>query len=197
MTFMKAQLPTANETTPLTVVVRRRIRLGFEAEFERTMHEFIRFALDFPGHQGITVLRLGEGSRDYFVIDNFHDETARRNFTKSREYRRWMDSLAALSDGDPRIQESTGLEGWFKIAGRMDPGGPKAYKMAIATFVGVYPLSMLLALTIGRATESWPLVASSAVFNACIVILLTWIVMPIVSRLLARWLYPEGTSSEA
>ena len=194
---MHAESSTASETTPLTVVVRRRIRRGFEADFERTMHEFIRFALDFPGHRGITVLRPGEGARDYFVIDKFRDETARRQFTATYEYRRWMESLAALSDGDTRIQEITGLEGWFKIAGRADPGGPKAYKMAIATFVGVYPLSVFLTLTIGRAIESWPLWAGSAVFNICIVTLLTWVVMPIVSRLLARWLYAGGDASGA
>ena len=186
---MNTQPSTASETSPLTVVVRRRIRRGFMEDFERTMHEFIRFGLDFPGHRGITVLRPDEGSRDYVVIDKFRDETARRDFTATREYVRWMDSLAAFSEGDPRIEEITGLEGWFKIASRTEASGPKAYKMAFATFIGVYPLSIFLTLTIGRMIEPWPLWAGSALFNACIVTLLTWVVMPLVSRLLASWLY--------
>jgi uncharacterized protein len=37
----------------------------------------------------------------------------------------------------------------------------------------------------------WPLVARLAVTTAVTVALMTWVVMPRVTRLLHRWLYPD------
>ena len=58
-----------NLSPGLTVVVKRRIRPGREAEFEQTMRSFVQFALAFPGHRGISVLRPAAGSRDYIAVD--------------------------------------------------------------------------------------------------------------------------------
>jgi antibiotic biosynthesis monooxygenase (ABM) superfamily enzyme len=63
--------------------------------------------------------------------------------------------------------------------------------MAVATFLGVFPVAMILNLTLGPVIRSWPFVLSSAVFNACVVALLTWVVMPLVTRLLHGWLNPQ------
>jgi antibiotic biosynthesis monooxygenase (ABM) superfamily enzyme len=60
--------------------------------------------------------------------------------------------------------------------------------MAAATFLGVFPVAMVLNLTIGPVLRSWPFVAGNAVFNACVVALLTWVVMPLVTRILHPWL---------
>src|SRR5262245_54656595 len=93
----------------LTVIVNRRIRPGREAEFEQTMRNFVQFALAFPGHRGISVLRPAAGSRDYIVVDKFSDECARGNFKASSQYQEWMGRLGELTEGDPRIQELSGL----------------------------------------------------------------------------------------
>ena len=61
--------------------------------------------------------------------------------------------------------------------------------MAIATFLGVFPVAMVLNLTLGPAISSWNFFLRTAVFNACVVALLTWVVMPVVTRLLRGWLH--------
>ncbi len=63
--------------------------------------------------------------------------------------------------------------------------------MAVATFLGVFPVAMGLNLTLGPLIGSWPFIISNAVFNACVVALLTWVVMPLVTRLLHGWLHPQ------
>jgi antibiotic biosynthesis monooxygenase (ABM) superfamily enzyme len=63
--------------------------------------------------------------------------------------------------------------------------------MTVVTFIGVFPLAMILNLTLGPAIREWPFVLSNAVFNAAVVVLLSWAVMPVVTRLLHRWLQPE------
>ena len=37
--------------------------------------------------------------------------------------------------------------------------------MAVATFIGVFPLAMILQLTIGSVISEWPFVLRNAVFN--------------------------------
>jgi uncharacterized protein len=173
----------------LTVVVRRSIKAGKESEFEQAMRNFVEFALAFPGHRGISVIRPTAG-RDYVVVDRFSDAGSRGSFKASSQYQDWMKRLGELTEGDPRIEELSGLEGWFTLP--EDPGlaKPPTYKMAIATFLGVYPVVMALSLTLGPVIQSWPFLLSNAVFNACVVALLTWVVMPLITRMLHRWLFP-------
>jgi len=50
---------------------------------------------------------------------------------------------------------------------------------------------VLLNLTFGRVIASWNFLLANLVFNACVVALLTWIVMPVITRALHGWLYAE------
>jgi antibiotic biosynthesis monooxygenase (ABM) superfamily enzyme len=188
---MTLETPTTNTADRLTVVVSRRIRPGREAEFEKTMQSFVQFALSFPGHRGINVLRPPAGGRDYTVVDQFSDESARSKFKASAEYQDWMRRLGELTDGDPRIEELSGLEGWFTLPQRSGLAKPPKYKMAVSTFLGVFPVAMALNLSLGPVIRSWHFVLSNAVFNACVVTLLTWVVMPLITRVLRRWLFPH------
>ena len=68
--------------------------------------------------------------------------------------------------------------------------------MAVATFLGVFPLAMLLNLTLGPVIREWPFVLRNATFNAFVVALLAWVVMPIVTKVLRGWLQPRTTTQE-
>jgi antibiotic biosynthesis monooxygenase (ABM) superfamily enzyme len=68
--------------------------------------------------------------------------------------------------------------------------------MAFATFLGVFPLAMILNLTLGPLIREWAFVPRDAVFNAAVVALLAWVVMPLVTRLLHRWLQPQSQSKD-
>jgi antibiotic biosynthesis monooxygenase (ABM) superfamily enzyme len=54
-----------------------------------------------------------------------------------------------------------------------------------------FPTAMMLNLTLGPAIKSWPFIFRNALFNACVVALLTWIVMPFVTRVLHDWLHSQ------
>jgi antibiotic biosynthesis monooxygenase (ABM) superfamily enzyme len=173
----------------LTAVVSRRIRAGREDEYERVMREFLAWCLSQPGHEGLHVLRPARGERDYTVVSRFRDAESRRSFTGSPEYARWMERLAPLTDGDPRIQELTGLEGFVSLPERA-LRRPPAWKQAAVTFLGVLPTALVLGEVLAPRLASLPLLARAAVFNAAVVAALTWIVMPLVTRALHRWLFP-------
>jgi hypothetical protein len=187
---MKSPMP----VRPVIAVVRRRIHPGARIEFETAMQHFIKHALSFPGHRGITVMRPpGDHPRDYTVINQFVDRDARRAFTTSAAYRGWMTRLGVLTEGDPVIEEFEGLNSWFIPAGSPKPIPPSKLKMAVVTFVGVFPLTSLLPHFAGRLLPAWhPLVVNVPV-TALIVVLLTWVIMPVLTRIFAGWLHAHQT----
>ena len=69
--------------------------------------------------------------------------------------------------------------------------------MAVATYLGVLPVVIGLALTLGPLIESWHFVLKNVVFNACVVVLLTWVVMPLITQALRRWLQAEPQTAGA
>ncbi|HLP77192.1 MAG TPA: antibiotic biosynthesis monooxygenase, partial [Candidatus Paceibacterota bacterium] len=129
----------------------------------------------------------GSDSRDFGILRTFADEQERDAFYASPMFQAWEARARTLTEGEPEYRQLHGLEAWF----RSPHLPPPHWKMACATFLGVFPLAMVLNLTVGSAIASWHFVLRNAVFNACVVLLLTWAVMPVVSRLLRPWLNPN------
>lgn len=175
----------------LTVVVRRTIKDGQEHDFEESMKKFVNFALSFEGHRGINIIRPSQGNREYVVVDRFLDRDSRDRFTSSPEYREWMDCLGEYTEGTAHIQEMSGLDAWFN-----DPGKPlltpPQYKTAIATWIGVCIVIFFLNAVLAPYIENWAYIPNALVFNACVVTLLTWVVMPLITKLLRNWLFNKN-----
>jgi antibiotic biosynthesis monooxygenase (ABM) superfamily enzyme len=172
-------------------VVRRRIKAVDVIHYEELMQEYMRFVLQQPGHLGITVLRPSDGSRVYTVVNRFVDQQARRSFTDSPRYKEWQARFREISEGDPDIEELGGLAAWFTIPNRPSRRPPPKHKMAAVTLLGVYPLSMLFARTVPPILAGWPAWLVSLVIATLIVTSLTWLVMPNLTRVFEKWLFPK------
>lgn len=185
-------IATSVDEQAITVVVRRRVKPGREVEFEAAMREFIGFALAAPGHLDIHVLRpAGTGPADYTVVDKFATAEARHAFKESSAYQEWMERLKALTEGDPQIEEMGGLAGWFTLPERPNAKPPPKYKMAFVTFLGVYPLATVLSRFFGNLLSAWHPLLLGVVVNVAVVGMLAWVVMPLLTRIFARWLFAK------
>jgi antibiotic biosynthesis monooxygenase (ABM) superfamily enzyme len=89
-----------------------------------------------------------------------------------------------------RTQFLTGLESWFTLPA--DPGAPPPppYKMALVTWALILPLITAIVYFLGPTLAEIPLVPRLAITTGIAVPVMTWILMPRVTRLLRRWLYP-------
>ena len=174
---------------PIHVAITRRVRPGCEAEFQQGLREFLQGSFAHGGVWGANMLTPppGSGSREFGILRTFSDETERDAFYASPMFKTWDERARTLTEGEPEYRQLHGLEAWF----RTQHSPPPRWKMAVATFLGVFPVAMILNLTLGPIIRSWPFLLSGAVFNACVVALLTWVVMPLVTRILQNWLRSE------
>jgi len=85
----------------------------------------------------------------------------------------------------------TGLESWFTLPSQ--PGAPPPpYKMAVLTWVTICPLITAIVIATAPLIGSLPVVPRLAITTLITVPVMTWVVMPRVTRLLRGWLYPRS-----
>ena len=175
---------------PVHIAITRRVRPGCESEFQQALREFLQTSFARGGVQGASMLTPppGSDSREYGILCTFASEAERDAFYASPMFKAWEERAKTLTEGEPEYRQLHGLEAWF----RSPHNPPPRWKMAVATFLGVFPLAMILNLTLGPIISEWPFVPRNAVFNAFVVALLSWAVMPVVTRLLHGWLQPQS-----
>ena len=174
---------------PIHIAITRRVRPGHEAEFQQALREFLQTSFTHGGVHGASMLTPppGSNSREFGILRTFASEAEKDAFYDSQMFKTWEARARTMTEGEPVSRQLHGLEAWF----RSSQAPPPRWKMALVTFLGVYPTSLFLALTVGKALHTWGLPARSLVIAGCMVALLTWVVMPFVTRLLHGWLHAK------
>jgi antibiotic biosynthesis monooxygenase (ABM) superfamily enzyme len=72
-------------------------------------------------------------------------------------------------------------------ASRQNGGRPRA-KLALLTWVGAYAVILLVLAIGGPALASWPLALRALVLSGLMVAAMTWVIVPLVTRLFRGWL---------
>jgi len=177
---------------PVTTTVTRRIKPGHEAAYETFLAGISSAARSFPGYLGIEVFRPAPGQGDeYRIVYRFDSAAHLHAWLDSPQRAAWLQRAEPHVAGPLRTQVLTGLEGWFTLPTQPGAPPPPPYKMAILTWVTIFPLITLIVVVLAPLLGSLPLVVRLAVTTLVTVSLMTWVVMPRMTRLLHRWLYPS------
>ncbi len=176
------------EGGPVTVTVARRVIPGREREFEDWYDGIIGAASRQPGFLGAGILRPHTAGHDWHVVYRFSDAEALRAWEASAERARWLHKADALIEEETGVQRVSGLETWFAMPGRTAPAPPR-WKMFLVTLAAIVPLVLLMNVAVLPVISAWPLVARTLVFSGTLTGLMTWVVMPRMTRLFRRFLY--------
>jgi uncharacterized protein len=175
----------------VTATVTRRVKPGHEAAYEQFLAGINGAAKAFPGYLGEEVFRpAGGAGGEYRIVYRFDAPAHLRAWLDSPQRAAWLARAEPHVAGPLRTQYLTGLESWFTLPAQPGVPPPPPYKMAILTWVTIVPLITLAVLASAPLIGPWPLVPRLAVTTAVTVAVMTWVVMPRVTRLLRRWLYP-------
>jgi antibiotic biosynthesis monooxygenase (ABM) superfamily enzyme len=169
------------------VVVSARVQPARAAEFEEGLAELIRTAATQPGRISADVLRgtAGAGGRDYHVVYRFSDEAGLRAWEASSERQALLARLRPLFEEAGR-RELTGMEAWFDLPRGAPP--PARWRMALLTWVGIWPLVSLSLWLIAPHLAGLPFLLQTALNSALLVLAMTYLMMPWLARVAERWL---------
>ena len=177
--------------TAVTTTVTRRVKPGHEAFYEQFLEGIIAAASRFPGHLGVEVFRpQSAAAGEYRTVYRFDTAEHLREWLDSDEHAAWLERAEPHVAGPMRTSFVTGLETWFTLPDRPGTAPPPPYKMALLTWITIFPLITAIVAVTGPLLEELPLVLRLGITTALAVPLMTWIVMPRVTRLLRGWLYP-------
>jgi antibiotic biosynthesis monooxygenase (ABM) superfamily enzyme len=178
---------------PVTTTVTRRVKPGHEPFYEQFLKGVVAAASRFPGHLGVEVFRpQNTATGEYRIVYRFDTREHLRAWLESDERAAWLERAEPHAIGAMRTQFVTGLETWFTLPGRPDTRPPPPYKMALLTWITIFPLITLVVVVLDPVLEELTLVPRLALTTAVTVPIMTWLAMPRVTRLLRRWLYPDG-----
>jgi uncharacterized protein len=147
------------------------------------------------GYRGVSTQRPAAGGpRDYVSVLRFDSLDDLQAFEHSDLRRRHLAQLGDWVEGDAAWQRLTGLEFWFQAPPGTVVPQPSRPRMALVMVVTVFTLVLLIGGAVNALFDQLPLYTPPAlrllVTISLEVVVMTWWLMPLITRRLARWIYP-------
>jgi uncharacterized protein len=168
------------------------VKEGCEPQFEQEIHNHMDEFRASPGNLGVSIFRPGKQHNGvYRIVYKFTSPADLDRWHASPAYQAWLTAEERLTIAPPRTEVLTGLETWFTLPGQHVVRPPTKARMAIVTWIAVLPVSIIISLITDPFLASQPFLVQKVVFVTLLVILLTWVVMPVATRVFARWIFSK------
>jgi len=194
-------------TEPITVSIRREVDPDRIAEATVWVQTGVNLANRYPGFLGSGWVRAGEDSDVWHMLYRFANEQTLEAWERSPERSWWLEMGRGFVRAE-RAKRRTGIEGWFDdpATGSVpavtdDPGpadaalppAPPRWKQAVSIWLGFFPVNLAFSLLIALAPwwEDVPLVLRVLVTTLVLTPIMTYWVLPWVTRMLRGWLVPS------
>lgn len=174
---------------PVHIAVTQQVKPGKEREFAEAIKEFARESLGFPGNTGVHLIEPvpGTDGTEFGILRSFESDAARKAFYESKMFAGWLERSVSMIAAKPVFRELQGIEAFFPA----QSAAPPRWKMAILTFIAVYPTVLFWSVLVSRRLPDLPWPVTVAVNNVLVVITLAWAMMPLLTKLFAGWLRPR------
>ena len=174
-----------------TSVIRRVVKPGSEKAFEEWIHGISQEAAKFPGHHSVTIFRHAPGEREYTFVLHFDREENLKRWLDSDVRREWLDRSLPFTEVPEERSEVSGVEHWFTLPGKAEARRPPKLKMVALTILAVYPTILSLNYVLSPILRRVPPLVAPLIVTCCLTVLLTYVLMPNLTKAFHRWLYPE------
>lgn len=186
------------DSLPVTVIVKRIVKKNKIKEFEEWLSGINREVSRQNGSMGIDIIRPTdkESKPEYVIIFRFDNYVNLTKWENSSIRNEWLKKGRELVQTDPDVQKLTGLEFWFtpypkKNSHSMPLVSPRRYKMVIVTIPVIALLLLTLVPQIHFIGESLsiPYSIRFVIAIAIMVLLMTYFIMPLLTKVLRPWLF--------
>jgi antibiotic biosynthesis monooxygenase (ABM) superfamily enzyme len=169
------------------IAITRQVKPGMERAFEDALRGFARESLMAPGTTGVHLIGPIPSSNcgEYGILRSFESEAACEAFYDSELFRRWDEYATQFVIGGWTRRRLHGLDIFFQgVRG----GPPPKWKMAVVTWLGVFPSVLLWSWVLRNLLSGLPSLLATAVISGFVVATLAWVAMPLLTQVFATWL---------
>lgn len=177
---------------PLTVVVSRRVKKGNQEEFEALSSKMTERASGFPGYLGTAMFRpASEDDPEYRIVFKFRDRESLERWESSEKRAELLGQIESLLIQPSEREVTSGIVTWFTLPGQNPVTPPPKWKMTIVSWLALYPAVTLVFLVFGDVLTQVPLLLRTLLVTAVVMLLMSYVLMPRMTRWFAFWLFPK------
>jgi antibiotic biosynthesis monooxygenase (ABM) superfamily enzyme len=173
---------------PITRIARRCAKPGCEAEYETLVREMFAIMRTSQGFLGADILPPEEAGGAYQIIVRFASEADLQQWDASPARAAIHQRLRNVAEDEPAYRRLSGLEAWFTSAVVPATMHPPRLRMAVVTWLGIFPTVSLVLWFIAPLLHDVPFLLRTGLLTALIVVTMTWVVMPRLTKLMRGWL---------
>ncbi|SFB68915.1 hypothetical protein SAMN05216286_0310 [Kosakonia oryzae] len=176
------------QNKPVTLVITHSL-LPEQAEmYEQWLGKIMPVAAEFPGHLGANVIRPAEGQNLWNIIIRFDTLEHLYAWTQSETRNALVKEIAPLLTEGDKTEVHTEAAFWFTPPAA-HVRRPKQWKQFLLTLLVIFPSTNLVPSLTGLLLPGLKgTLLLHFINDACVVALVVWLWMPIVTRLFAGWL---------
>jgi uncharacterized protein len=173
---------------PVTIDVMKQVKSGCESDFEQALTDLITAAEAFDGHLGANVFRTDS---EYRIVFKFNHLSSLQAWETSAIRRKLLERAERFTVGKGAFQVLTGLETWFTLTPQQAIVPPLRYKMLVVTCLAAFPTLNLINVVLQPVLQSLPALLRTLMSMVLMLTLMTYVIMPRMTKLFAAWLYPK------
>jgi antibiotic biosynthesis monooxygenase (ABM) superfamily enzyme len=179
------RLAVAVDHDPVTAVSSVMVRAGEEAEYQRRHAELVTILEQFNGFLRAELFQPVTGVQDETVVVlTFAARHDLDGWLASPERAEALARLEPMVQGDRTLNVVGGFAGWFGDG----PSSVRRYKQALIVLLALFPTALAIGLLRQFFAPDLPFALATLLGNAAGVAVLTWLVMPPLTKLLDGWL---------
>ncbi|WP_425307342.1 antibiotic biosynthesis monooxygenase [Ammonicoccus fulvus] len=179
------------DSTVVTRIARRRALPGHEHAYEENVREMFERMKEHQGFAGAEIIPPESPGCAYQVVVNFDSEADLAAWDNSGDRRAIFAKMRDHAEGEPQHRRLNALEEWFVGPSVPATTKPPRWKTAIVTWMGIWPLASLFIWLGGfwnPGFKNLPFLATTAVNVALIVLTMTFLVAPVLTKLMRPFL---------
>ena len=172
----------------VTLVITHTLLPEQAQRYEQWLGKIMPVAAEFPGHLGANVIRPADGENLWNIIIRFDTLEHLYSWTQSDTRRVLVEEIAPLLAEGDKTEIRTEAAFWFTPP-TAHVRQPRRWKQFLITLLVIFPstnqVPWLTSMVLPSLKGSLLL---HLINDACVVALVVWLWMPIVTRLFAGWL---------
>lgn len=176
----------------VSLIIEHTVRRDAIARYESWLRDIVARAGEYPGHQGVHIIRPTAGASSYTAVLRFATTDDASRWTSSADRRALAAEIADALETAERMIIKPGLDFWFTPPAGA-PRKARPWKQWLVTTSLIWPLTMAVPAMLKPVFQAVPALGafglSHLIVAATIVALVTWLLMPPYVKRVSHWLF--------